>query len=72
MEKVYWLKFYEDGVFCSVIGQPYESIGKAIVALATHALKFRLLGFDVNSVGDHTITYDRYGTLCTLKIEEAE
>lgn len=72
MGRVFWIKFYEDGVFCSAIGQPYGSIDEAMLALVTHAFNFRSLGFDVNSVDDHTLTYDRYGTLCTLKIEEAE
>lgn len=70
MERVFWIKFYEDGVFCSAIGQPKDTYGDAVYALASLAAQIAKQGFaiDYSQVGG--FTYDRYGTLCTLKIEE--
>lgn len=70
MEKVYWLKFYEDGVFCSVIGSPHGVKAEAQLCMVSLVGKFQQQGFQVRIVDADTMTYDRNGTLCTLKIEE--
>lgn len=71
MERVFWIKFYEDGVFCSAIGNPHEELGDALLALVRLAGEFKSQGFlvTINLVEGYA-KYDRYGTLCTLKIEE--
>lgn len=69
---MYWLKFYEDGVFVTALGQPHDSINDAQMALVVMADRMHFAGFSVNFPDNKSITYDRYGTLCTLKIEEAE
>lgn len=68
---MYWLKFYEDGVFVTVIGQPHDSFDVAKSSLYILAAKMGIAGFAVN-FGTNLFTYDRYGTLCTVKIEEVE
>ena len=69
---MYWLKFYEDGVFVTALGQPYYSINDAQMQLVAMADRMRFADFIVNFPDDKHFTYDRYGTLCTVKIEEAE
>lgn len=70
---MYWLKFYENGAFCSVIGNAHETLGTARLALASFALEFTRQGFKVTiDTKCDTLTYDRYGTPCAIKIEEAE
>lgn len=69
---MYWLKFYEDGVFVTALGQPHDSINDAQMALVVMADRMHFAGFSVNFQDNKSFTYDRYGTLCTLKIEEAE
>lgn len=67
---MYWIKFYENGVFVTALGQPYDSIDNAKLGLAVMASKMNFSGFTINYPDDNHFTYDRYGTLCTVKIEE--
>ena len=69
---MYWVKFYEEGVFVTVVGQPHDSINDAQMKLVVMADKMHSAGFNVNFPDNKSFTYDRYGTLCTVKIEEAE
>lgn len=69
MEKVYWLRFYEDGKFVSAIGNPYGMLERAEVALTSYGAEFAQQGFQVRYTRN-AVSFDRNGTLCTLKIEE--
>lgn len=68
---MYWLKFYENGVFVTALGQPHDSFDSANLSLCVLADKMGFAGFAVD-FGTNLFTYDRYGTLCTVKIEEVE
>lgn len=70
MEKVYWVKFYEDGRFVTVIGQPHQTRGEAVVAASSFAVSISNAGFTVEQDGPDSFHYYRYGTTCAVKIEE--
>lgn len=70
MEKVYWVKFYEDGRFVTAIGQPHQTWIEAVVAASSFAASISNAGFSIVQDGPGVFHYDRYSTTCAVKIEE--
>lgn len=70
MEKVYWVKFYEDGRFVTAIGQPHQTRGEAVFAASSFAVSISNAGFSIVQDGPDGFHYDRFGTTCAVKIEE--
>ena len=68
--KYYFIKFYENGKLCSVMGQPEQEKAKAILRVTSYLLTVRGAGFEVEQDRPDCFTYDRYGTTCTVRIEE--
>lgn len=69
---MYFIKFYEDGKFCTVVGQPEEIKAEAATRLADLCMEINNQGFSVQYLGPLCFTYDRYGTQCVLRMEEAQ
>jgi hypothetical protein len=70
-DKVWWLMFYEDGKFSNAIGNPHFTEDSAMRALAVYYSQMQHAGFEVTvDEKNHGITYDRYGTPCSIRIEE--
>lgn len=72
MDKVYWVKFYEDGRFVSVLGQPQQDKTMAKMVMAEYLLQIHNLGFVIQEDGPDSFHYDRYGTVCSVRVEEGE
>ena len=70
MEKVYWVKFYEDGRFVTAIGQPHQYKLDAIAAVTSLIFSIGEAGFSIVQDGPDVFHYDRYSTTCAVKIEE--
>ena len=70
MDTVYWIKFYEDGKFVTVVGQPHQTMVEAVVAAGLFAVSISNAGFSIVQDGPGQFHYDRYSTVCTVKIEE--
>lgn len=70
MDKVYWIKFYEDGKFVTAIGQPHRDRYGAIAAITAYLLQIQNIGFQVIKDGPDSFHYERYGTVCAVRIEE--
>lgn len=70
MDTVYWIKFYEDGKFVTVVGQPHQDRLDAKIALDFFALRIGSSGLKIEMDGEDQFHYDRYGTVCAVKIEE--
>ena len=70
MEKVYWVKFFEDGRFVTAIGQPHQTLIEAVVAASQFAASISNAGFSIVQDGPDGFHYDRYSTTCAVKIEE--
>jgi len=70
MEKVYWVKFFEDGRFVTAIGQPHQTWIEAVVAASQFAASISNAGFSIVQDGPDGFHYDRYSTTCAVKIEE--
>ena len=68
---MYRIAFYENGQFTSYMGMLFESKSDAISALTSYSLNVTAAGLDVKFVGADCFTYDRYGTPCAIRIEEA-
>jgi len=70
MDKVYWLSFYEDGAFSSYIGNPHQTREDAVGAM--WVMFFNMKRLFRATMGSDGFVYDRYGTICAIKVEEGE
>ena len=67
----YRIVFYEGGKFSTCIGRPYDRKDSALFALGEIYADLSRL-FPVNADAPDSLTYDRYGTPCMIRIEKIE
>lgn len=69
--KKYRLAFYEGGKFSHFIGASHSTKAAAMAAFEDICDDLRDL-FEISLDGRESMTYNRYGTVCAVCIEESE